>query len=102
MWAGVDPPAGTGNHQDCERGCGPCAEAARPDRVRGEELMDAAWAALIAGRPRELQALEELLERSLVELPDGAEMRDSVRRLEILLAATARNLRVLRGQFRKG
>lgn len=64
-----------------------------------EELMNAAWAALSAGRSVELQALEKLLaqpfERS-VSRADSA----SLRRLEMLLAATAKNLRILRGQLR--
>lgn len=74
--------------------------------VRVAELIDAAWVALVAGRPKELQVLETLLERPL-ELPlsDGpgaAGVRDSLRRLEMLLAATARNLRVLRRQAGRG
>lgn len=60
------------------------------------ELMDAAWAALIAGRPKELHALEKLLEKSLAE--GSAIEHASLQKLEMLLAATARNLRILRGQ----
>lgn len=61
--------------------------------------MEAAWAALTAGRPRELQALESLMERPLADRPEGIEGRTSLRQLEMLLALTARNLRVLRGQW---
>jgi len=66
--------------------------------------MDAAWEALVTGRPRELIHLETLLEErheaSAVKMPLTAESRDSLQRLEMLLAATARNLRVMRGQWR--
>jgi hypothetical protein len=68
--------------------------------VRVEELIDAAWEALVTGRPRELIRLERLLERPLAGSPELAQTRDSLARLEMLLAATARNLRVLRGQWR--
>lgn len=71
-----------------------------------EVLLDAAWAALMAGRPRELQALEQLLDRVIVEgwkrTQGGPERMASLRRLELLLASTARNLRVMRGQWRMG
>lgn len=72
---------------------------APPGGVRAEELIDAAWEALVTGRPRELIRLERLLERPLAGVP-AAESRDSLERLEMLLAATARNLRVMRGQWR--
>lgn len=78
------------------------AEAVRTEAVRASDLMDAAWAALIAGRPRELEALERLMERPLAETPAGPDDGNSLERLEMLLAATARNLRVMRGQVRTG
>lgn len=61
--------------------------------------MNAAWAALSAGRPGEVQALERLLAQSFTADFSSAGSA-SLRRLEMLLAATARNLRVLRGQLR--
>ena len=64
-----------------------------------EELVDAAWEALVTGRPREVIRLETLLERPLESSPESAQARDSLARLEMLLAATARNLRVMRGQW---
>ena len=80
-----------------ERDAGSCG-----DSVRACDLMDAAWEALVSGRPTELESLERLLERPLaprVDTPDG---RESLRRLQLLLAATERNLRILRGQVRRG
>lgn len=68
-----------------------------PSCVRVDELIDAAWEALVTGRPRELIRLERMLERPLAGAP-AAGSRDSLNRLEMLLAATARNLRVMRGQ----
>lgn len=71
-----------------------------------EALLNAAWAALMAGRPRELRALERLLDRVMAEgcrkTQGGPERGASLRRLELLLASTARNLRVMRGQWRMG
>ena len=72
--------------------------------VQVEALIDAAWEALVTGRPRELIRLETLLEAlqesPLAEGPLPAGSRDSLQRLEMLLAATSRNLRVMRGQWR--
>ncbi|MGC8549976.1 MAG: hypothetical protein ACP5M4_09775 [Acidobacteriaceae bacterium] len=69
-----------------------------------DALVDAAWEALVTGRPQALIRLELLLEmlqeRPLAALPESAQTRDSLARLEMLLAATARNLRVMRGQWR--
>jgi hypothetical protein len=69
-----------------------------------EELIDAAWGALVTGRPRELICLERMLdalgETPLANIAVTAEARDGLHRLEMLLAATARNLRVMRGQWR--
>lgn len=83
---------------------GSCAAGVRADAVRVDELLDAAWKALIAGRPEEYCVLELMLERP-VEVPRGTEadweaMQASMRSLELLIAATARNLRVLRGAGR--
>lgn len=68
--------------------------------------MAAAWAALTSGRPRELRVLESLLEQPVEGGPSGGvnglEFQVSMRRLELLLAATERNLRILRGPDRMG
>jgi hypothetical protein len=65
-------------------------------------LLDAAWAALITGHARELHHLQRLLEHPVdtatTDTQTGAE---HLLRLQLLLAATARNLRLLRGQFRR-
>jgi len=64
-------------------------------------LFDAAWAALMTGRRHELNHLQELLERPLDTSADAAQADpDQLLRLQHLLAATARNLRMLRGQHR--
>lgn len=68
--------------------------------MRPGELIDAAWAALIAGRPRELHALETLLEKPLMEGLLEDRERVSLLRLHLLFEATARNLRILHGQAR--
>jgi len=67
-----------------------------------QELMDAAWAALISGRPTELESLERLLERPLAARVDAPGDISSLRHLQLLLAATERNLRILSGQVRRG
>jgi hypothetical protein len=96
------------------RGIGMRTAGVRPDAVAGrnagtvedEALIDAAWAALLTGQPRELQTLDALLGRAMAEgcreALAGAERAASLRRLELLLASTARNLRVMRGQWRMG
>jgi len=64
-------------------------------------LFDAAWAALMTGRHQELTHLQELLERPLDTSGSAAQAGpDQLLRLQHLLAATARNLRMLRGQHR--
>lgn len=80
-----------------ERDAVSCGES-----VRACELMDAAWEALITGRPTELEALERMLEWPLAARVDVPGDLSSLRRLELLLAATERNLRILRGQARMG
>lgn len=75
-------------------------EAVRVEAPNADDLIDATWAALIAGRPKELHALESLLQRPLAAT--SSVERASLQRLEMLLAATARNLRILRGQVRMG
>ena len=75
-----------------------CTGDLRAGCVRVEELIDAAWEALVTGRPRELIRLERMMERPLAGMP-SAGSRDSLRRLEMLLEATARNLRVMRWQW---
>jgi hypothetical protein len=64
-------------------------------------LFDAAWAALMTGRRQELNHLQELLQRPL-DTSAGLLCLEphQLLRLEQLLAATARNLRLLRGQYR--
>lgn len=62
-------------------------------------LFDAAWAALMTGRRQELNHLQELLDRPLDTSAGAAPAGpDQLLRLQHLLAATARNLRILRGQ----
>lgn len=67
------------------------------EAVEPKILFDAAWAALLTSRPRELRHLQQLLDR-----PVGTGRMDAadLSRLQLLLTATARNLRMLRGQFR--
>lgn len=69
--------------------------------VPPQALFEAAWAALTTGRRQELSHLQGLLERPL-ETPSTSSHTDAEQllRLQLLLAATARNLRMLRGQFR--
>jgi hypothetical protein len=63
------------------------------------QLIDAAWAALIAGRPQELRRVHSLLESPLGERR-ASESERKLARLHLLMEQTARNLRILRGNYR--
>jgi hypothetical protein len=63
------------------------------------QLIDAAWAALIAGRPKELRQVQALLKAPLGALV-APESERKLARLQRLMEHTARNLRILRGNYR--
>lgn len=67
------------------------------EQVQPDVLLDAAWMALSTVCPENLARLNDLL-----ACPLGASAVDPrrMRRLELLLQATARNLRMLRQEFR--
>lgn len=67
------------------------------EQVQPDVLLDAAWMALSTVCPENLARLNDLL-----ECPLGKDAMDprKMRRLELLLQATARNLRMLRREFR--
>jgi hypothetical protein len=71
----------------------------RSRETEASQLIDAAWAALIAGRPQELERLQALLE-SPPEAQSAPGSERKLVRLQLLIEHTARNLRILRGNPR--
>lgn len=66
------------------------------ERVKPDDLLEAAWTALSSVSPKSLARLDSLLGR---QLDAGSLDLEKMRRLELMLQATARNLRMLRREF---